>query len=253
MRPRFFYLTGRWLVRPLLFLLILPWIIAVGMLLSILITLTRLLLPAHAEGLERLAARGGNMISPLFARWVPRQWRVYSDTPHLEPSEIDAPIDTALEAALILGAALLNTSEGELTAVAFAPNEETLDLLRREKGGIHELWGYVADSQVLVPSYTDKIIGALMHHDDLTGYVDGLAYHLDLPGTKLEIEPSERIEKEGRQVPPWRFRIRRREDIKGNYPLLWEVDADPAILLQIESQIAELQTWDTLPCQLTFR
>jgi len=253
MRPWFFYLVGRWFVRPLLTLIILPWILAVGMLLSVLITLTRFLMPAQAEHVERLAARGGNLISPLFARWVPRQWRIYSESPRLEPGEIDAPVDTALEAAFILGAALLGTAEGELTAVAFSPSDETLDLLRREKGGIHELWGYVSDSRVLVPTYTDQIIGALIHHEDLTGYVDGLAYHLDTPGNRIEIEPSERIEKAGTQDAPWRFHIRRIEEIKGEYPLRWEVEADPATLLRIESLIDELVTWDTLPCRLEFR
>jgi len=253
MKPGLIFIIGRGIVEPLLALLIVPWIIVVGILLSISIWLTSLLLPRFQGVPEKCANRLGSWAAPMFRRWVPLKWRVYSSGTLIGPSEVDTPIETLADAAMILAASLLQSEEGEVEVHVVHPTEETLDTLRHTRTGIQEMWGYVSDGHVFFPTYVDQIVGARFHGEDLTGYVEGITSHLLEPHQRLEVKVKEKFgENDERSASPLMFRLRRDLDQKGKYPVTWEIDASSETLLRIKRLIETMEAWDTLPCQLTF-
>ena len=107
MRSRLVYFIGRNIVEPLLALLIVPWILLFGLILSTILWFTSLLMPRITPLFERLANLLGSWIAPTFARWVPQQWHMLAAGTVMLPNEVDVPVDTVIGAALTLGTCLL--------------------------------------------------------------------------------------------------------------------------------------------------
>ncbi len=253
MKPGLIFFIGRWIVEPLLALLIVPWIVVVGILLSTFIWLTSLFFPRFQHVPEKFGNRLGSWAAPMFRRWVPLKWRVYSTGTLLGPAEVDTPLETLADAVMTLAVCLLQTDEEEVEVHIVHPTEETLDTLRHTRKGIQEMWGYVSDGHVFFPTYVDQIVGARFHGEDLTEYVEGITSHLLEPHQRLEVRVKEKNPGENeRSASPWGFRLRRDLDLKGIYPITWEIDASPEMLLRIERLIETMEAWDTLPCQMTF-
>jgi len=253
MKPRPLYWLGRGIVEPLLSLLIIPWFVLFGILLSISILFTSSIIPRTTHGLERLANRLGAWIAPMFARWVPQRWRFPASGTVLLPHEVDAPIETAVGAALTLATCLLTMGEEEIELRIPLPSEETLDMLRKTPGRVQEVWGYISDGHPMVPIYQDQIIEARSHGEDLLRYVEALARHLEEPLKEIEILPM--VSDTGQSPespPPWLFLLRREPEGKSIYPLRWEIHTEPEILLRIEALLNDLDAWDSLPCHLVF-
>ena len=253
MKPPLLYWLGRGIIEPLLSLLIVPWIVLFGLILSTAIWFTSGILPRLTPAFERLANRLGAWIAPTFANWVPQRWRLLAGGTVLLPHEVDVPIDTVIGAALTLGTCMLGSSEDEIEVCVPQPTEETLDTLRRTPGRIQEIWGYISDGHPVVPTYRDRIIEARTHGEDLIRYVEGLTAHLEKPLMEIEIRPIAREPLDsGESAVLWRFLLRREPQRKGEYPVRWEVYASPEILLRIESLLNDLNIWDSLPCHLAF-
>jgi len=253
MKPGLLFLFGRGIVEPVLAILIIPWIVLVGIFISVAMWLINILLPRYQHAVEKFANRLGSWVAPVFRRWVPLKWRVYSTGVLIGPVEIDTPIDTLADAAMTLAAALLQTEETEVVVHIIDPVEETLESLRQEETGIQEMWGYVSDGHVFFPTYDDRIVGAQFHGDDLAGYSEGISNHLQIPNQQVEVRVRKKEhDPEEPQTSPWRFRLRRIHDQEGKYPVTWEIDAPSEELLRIESLIKTMTDWDTLPCELSF-
>ena len=290
LKPRVFYWTGRFVLEPLFTLLIVPWIMVVGLILSAKLWFMSRFIPQLVPLLTRLTNRLGVWVTPLFGRWVPEQWRIPSEGTTLLPNEVDAPEDALVAASLTVGTALLERREEDLEVWVPQPVEETLEILRRTRGGIREIWGYVSDGHTLVPSFTDQIIGAVCRGDDLVEYTDGLANHLLSPLSQFEVQqivrestpggrrrrrrrrrrkPGRNQQEEqkrngarrkrpessrtaGKPAPrsEWKFVLRREPVEHGRFPIRWEVHAEPDFLLTIQDRVTELESWDTLPCGL---
>lgn len=257
MKSHLLYKFGHLVLEPVLTILIIPWIVFFGILMSVTIWLTLLLLPRIAFIPEKIANRLGRWVAPLYGRWMPWEWRVYTRGAKLMPAEIDVPVEIISSAALILASCLLKQADETAELQVLRPNEDTLTLLRNTRGGVHEMWGYVSDNHVLVPTYQDQIVGALIRSENLLEYTEGLIHHLETPWNEAEIRPVTGVTgEEGDKVEgssDWIFHLRRDPDSKGRYPITWEVHAEPTTLLKIESLIEDLSAWDSLPCQLTFR
>lgn len=253
MRSRLVYFIGRGIIEPLLTLLIVPWILLLGLMLSAILGLTSLLIPRTTPAFERLANLLGSWIAPTFARWVPQQWHMMAAGTVMLPNEVDVPVDTVIGAALTLGTCLLEQSDDELVVRVPKPTEETLQVLRKTPGKIQEVWGYISDGHYLVPTYSDKIVEARSHGDDLLRYVEGFTAHLEIPLRAIEVSPINRKQSEGNDSrADWKFLIRREPPRKGAYPVRWEIHAEPDTLLKIEGLINDLSVWDSLPCELKF-
>jgi hypothetical protein len=132
------------------------------------------------------------------------------------------------------------------------PDEETLDLLRHVRGGVREIWGYVADSHPLVPSFSDQIIGAVCRGEDLIDYSEGLAHHLRNTLRKIEVIPLPSDDPSPEDRIAWSFVLRREPHERGRYPIRWEVHAGIELLGAMQERIADLEAWDSLPCGVTF-
>lgn len=237
----------------MIMLLIVPWIVLFGIGLSVIMGITSIFIPRAHHRIERIANRMGSWVAPLFPTWVPGRWRVFSSGVLLEPGEVDAPIDAVTEAALTLAICMIGDESKEVEVSVAHPTEGTMEILRQNRGGIHEIWGYVSDGHVLFPTYQDRIIGARFHGNELVGYSEGLAHHLESPQSTVEIRPVAKEGGGGGMDAEWTFLLRREFDLKGRYPITWEVNSTPEILLLIESTIEDLSSWDSLPCRLSFR
>jgi hypothetical protein len=252
MKPGVIFLFGRTILEPILAIVIIPWIIVVGILISIVMWLTNMLLPSHQMAIERFINRLGSWVAPVYRRWVPLKWRLYPTGIPVVPVEIDTPIETTADAALTLATTLLQDEETEVLVHVIDPTEETLESLRQVESGIQEMWGYISDGHVFFPTYTDRIVGAQFHGDDLAGYTEGISNHLQVPGRTVEVGVRRRDHDRGGELTsPWSFRLRRDHDREGSYPIIWEIDASPEELLRIEGLIDTMTAWDTLPCQLS--
>ncbi len=252
-KPGLVYWFGRRVIEPVTLILIAPWIVSFGIVLSIIMGITSIFIPRAHHITERIANRMGSWVAPLFPRWVPRRWRIFRSGALLEPGEVDVPIEAVTEAALTLAICMIGDESEEVEVKIAHPIEETLEILRQNRGGIHEIWGYVSDGHVLFPTYEDKIVGTRFNGNDLIGYSGGLAHHLERPQSVLEIRPVAKEGGNGDEGAKWTFLLRREFDLKGRYPVTWEVNSAPEILLQIESTIEDLTSWDSLPCRLSFR
>ncbi len=253
MKPGFLFLFGRGIMEPILAILIIPWIVLVGICISAVMWLINILLPQYQHVVEKLANRLGSWVAPVFKRWVPLRWRVYSTGTLIGPVEIDTPIDTVADAAMTLASALLQTEETEVVVHVIDPTEETLESLRQMEAGIQEMWGYVSDGHVLFPTYADRIVGARFHGDELTGYSEGISNHLQTSNRRVEVRVRKKEnDVEEVQASPWSFRLRNNHEQEGKYPVTWEIDASSEELLRIEGLIDTMTAWDTLPCQLSF-
>jgi len=74
-----------------------------------------------------------------------------------------------------------------------------------------------------------------------------------VPLAEIEFKPVRTAEEGAVAIPPpWTFLLRREFDRKGIYPVTWEVQSSPQVLLQMESTIEDLTSWDSLPCRLSF-
>jgi hypothetical protein len=290
LKPRLFYWIGKFVLEPLLTALIVPWIMAVGLIMSTGLWLMSRFAPLLVPLLTRITNRLGVWVAPLFGRWVPEQWRIPIEGTTLLPNEVDAPEDAIVAASLTVGTALLERREEGLEIWVPQPGEETLEMLRRTRGGIREIWGYISDGHTLVPSFTDKIIGAVCRGDDLVEYTDGLTNHLQAPLSQFEVQqivrkpegrgrrrrrrrrrrrPGQEQHKErggtgAREKPvespgsvnraephsEWKFVLRREPDEHGRFPIRWEVHAEPNVLLAMHDRVTELESWNTLPCGL---
>lgn len=207
LKPRLFYWIGRYVLEPLLALLVVPWILLVGTVLSLGLRLAERFMPRLVHRLVRFTNRLGVWVTPLFGRWVPDRWRMPIVGTTLLPNEVDAPEDVVVAASLTLGTAMLERSEEELQIWVPHPGEETLELLRQAAGGISEVWGYVPDGHTLVPSFTDQIIGALCRGEEILVFTDGLTNHLQTPLHYFEVR---QVVEEARRAGRRRRRRRRR-------------------------------------------
>ncbi|MFC1529660.1 hypothetical protein ACFL6R_02980 [Gemmatimonadota bacterium] len=253
MKPGLIFLFGRGIVEPILAILIIPWIVVGGIVLSTFLWLVNVLMPRYQHAIEKVANRLGSWVAPVYRRWVPLRWRVFSTGILIGPSEIDTPIDTVADAAMTLATALLQTEETEVVVHVIDPTEETLESLRQTETGIQEMWGYVSDGHVFFPTFTDRIVGAQFHGDELVAYSEGISNHLQVPNQKIEVRVMRKEHgAEEDQTSPWRFRLRRIHDQEGKYPVTWEIDAPSGELLRIEGLINTMTDWDTLPCELSF-
>ena len=255
LRPFPFYLLGRGVFEPLLRLLVVPWILGVGLLLSFALWVSNLMVPQAVPVVEQTASRLGAWVSPLFQPWIPQRWRLPVSGTRVLPREIDAPGDMVVASALTLAGCLLEQSDEEIEVEIPHPCEETMRLLRDTPSGIHEIWGYISDGHPLTPCFRDQIIAARFHGQSLMEYVDGLAHHLEETLNQIEIRPRFAPAPDG--VPPrrpeWSFLLRREPPLQGRYPLRWEVHAPQTLLLHIEDIVSDLEVWDNLPCSLIFQ
>jgi len=241
MKPRLFYWIGRFLLEPLLALLVVPWILLVGMILSGVLWVFDRYLPELARPFERVTSRLGVWVTPLFGRWVPEQWQLPVKETRMLPNELDAPVDAVVAAALTLGTSLLEEGDEDVEVHVPHPAEETLTVLRSAPDGIREIWGYISDGHTLVPSFTDEIIGAICRGDDILDYTEGLVHHLEDSLRPIVIR---------QEHDRWHFLLRKDPPRRGRYPIRWEVHAPREMLIPLASRIDELEAWGTLPCGL---
>jgi hypothetical protein len=249
MRPRLFYWIGRYILEPLLALLVVPWILLFGMTLSGILMLTDRFLPSFARTFERLTSRLGVWVTPLFGKWVPEEWQLPVKEATVTPHEVDAPTDALVASALTVGTALLDREDEEVVVRLPHPEEDTLAILRHTPEGIREVWGYISDGHTLVPSFDDRIIAAECRGDELLEYTEGLAHHLEESLRQLEIRQMD-TGKEGSEEPSWYFVLSREPARRGRYPIRWEVHAPPGLLATLPDRLDELHTWDSLPCRV---
>jgi hypothetical protein len=259
-----FYLIGRFLLEPLLGLIILPWILLFGGIISLKLWFAQNLLPGASGFLERIARRLGVWITPLFGRWVPRRWQIPSKGTRLLPAEADVPPDVMVASVLTLAVSLLQEAEEEVQVHIPSPAEPTLDLLRHTEDGIREVWGYVPDGRPLVPSYTDRIIAAEITGSELMEFVEGIDEHLEVPLNRVEVLPAAGTgsgEKEGAPGAPggpkpaarptsWSILLLREPPETERYPIHCEIIGSPETVQQVRRRLAELSQWNSLPCGL---
>lgn len=257
MKPRLFYWIARGILEPLLYAITVPWILGGGLVLSAAMRIAGRYAPAALPYFEGTANRLGVWLSPEFQEWVPEQWRVPEQGTTVVPKEVDAPIDVVIASVLTLGVCLLKSQDHQAEVYIPEPDEETLDQLRHTPDGIHEIWGYVSDGHLLAPDFHDQIIGARIRSQNPLEYVEGLTHHLSEALNTVRIRPvpsrSDSSEEGVETVEDWRFLLRGEPELKGDYPLRWEVHATSERLLQMEELVADLDSWDQLPCSLLFR
>ncbi len=257
MKPRLFYWIARGVVEPLVYVITVPWILGGGLILSIGMRLASRYAPTTLPYFESFTNRLGVWLSPEFQDWVPEQWRVPDQGTTVVPKEVDAPIDIVTASALTLGVCLLQSQDHQVEVYIPDPDEETLDQLRHTPEGIHEIWGYVSDGHIVAPDFRDEIIGARIRSQNPLEYVEGLTRHFTGALNTVEVRPvptrADASEEKVETAEDWRFLLRREPEVKGGYPLRWEVHAASERLLEMEELVADLDSWDQLPCSLLFR
>ncbi len=249
LHPTLFYLVGRFLLEPLLGLIILPWILFFGGLLSLKLWFTRNFLPGAGNILDRITRRLGVWITPLFGRWVPRRWQIPSTGTRLLPAEADAPPDVMVASVLTLAVSMLQGADEEVRVLIPSPSGQTLDLLRHTEDGIREVFGYVPDGHPLVPTFSDRIIAAEITGSELMEYVEGIDEHLDVPLNRIEVGPTGEGGG-GKGKRPWSLLLLREPPETERYPIHCELIGDAETVQRVRRRLSELAQWNTLPCGL---